>query len=415
MSNDPPRPRLGRDGTRPERTGFTPGRSNKGQAVVRGVAGESITWLELFFDLVAVAAMVVLASALEEHTTWAGVGVFSVTFAAIWMCWSSLALYVNLANEAAEKRTIILGMAAIAAMAASLLHLDEHANVFAIAFLICRWFTARASLRTGRLLANWPALQLGGLTAPWLISLWIDGPTKYWYWAAGIAFDLIGQVLQRDADEEVLARINERSARDRARGEIRPTFVTTDVRGHHLEERLGTFVIIVLGESVLQMVRAVSETHWSASMWVAAGAGFAILVMVWRLTFSYGFATAPGARMAELSLRLSMPVHLISSGSLVVFAASLGELIRESGEHVPPVWGWLAAGSLAVYFAISLLAGVIAKAPRAWILGRALPAVVVALALGAVGPHLDPAAFIALLAIPVAWQVAYGFGGRTSA
>ena len=309
------------------------------QRPVRGIAGESITWLELFFDLVAVAAMVVLASALEEHTTWAGIGVFSVTFAAIWMCWSSLALYVNLANEAAEKRTIIAGMAAIAVMAASLLHLDQHANVFAIAFLICRWFTARASLRTGRLLANWSALQLGGLTTPWLISLWIEGPTKYWFWAAGIALDLLGQIIKRDDDDEVLARINERSERDRARGEIRPTFVTADVRGHHLEERLGTFVIIVLGESVLQMVRAVSETHWSAAMWVAAGMGFAILVLLWRLTFSYGFATAPGARMADLSLRLSMPVHLIGSGSLVVFAASLGELIRESAEHVPPVWG----------------------------------------------------------------------------
>ena len=379
---------------------------------MRGVAGESITWLELFFDLVAVAAMVVLASALEEHTTWAGIGIFSVTFAAIWMCWSSLALYVNLANEAAEKRTIILGMAAIAVMAASLLHLEEHANTFVAAFLICRWFTARASLRTGRLLANWSALQLGGLTAPWLISLWIEGPTKYWFWAAGIALDLIGQILNRDGDEEVLARINERSARDRARGEIRPTLVTADIRGHHLEERLGTFVIIVLGESVLQMVRAVSETDWSTSMWVSAGVGFAILVMLWRLTFSYGFATAPGARMSDLSLRLSMPVHLVSSGSLVVFAASLGELIRDSGEHVPPVWGWLAGGSLALYFAVSLVAGVIAKSPRAWILGRALPSVAVALGLAALAPHLHPAGFIALLAIPVAWQVAYGFGGR---
>lgn len=379
---------------------------------MRGVAGESITWLELFFDLVAVAAMVVLASALEEHTTWAGIGIFSVTFAAIWMCWSSLALYVNLANEAAEKRTIILGMAAIAVMAASLLHLEEHANTFVAAFLICRWFTARASLRTGRLLANWSALQLGGLTAPWLISLWIEGPTKYWFWAAGIALDLIGQILNRDGNEEVLARINERSARDRARGEIRPTLVTADIRGHHLEERLGTFVIIVLGESVLQMVRAVSETDWSTSMWVSAGVGFAILVMLWRLTFSYGFATAPGARMSDLSLRLSMPVHLVSSGSLVVFAASLGELIRDSGEHVPPVWGWLAGGSLALYFAVSLVAGVIAKSPRAWILGRALPSVAVALGLAALAPHLHPAGFIALLAIPVAWQVAYGFGGR---
>ena len=250
---------------------------------------------------------------------------------------------------------------------------------------------------------------------PWLISLWIEGPTKYWFWAAGIALDLLGQIIKRDDDDEVLARINERSERDRARGEIRPTFVTADVRGHHLEERLGTFVIIVLGESVLQMVRAVSETHWSAAMWVAAGMGFAILVLLWRLTFSYGFATAPGARMADLSLRLSMPVHLIGSGSLVVFAASLGELIRESAEHVPPVWGWLAGGSLAVYFAVSLVAGIIVKSPRAWILGRALPAVVVALGVGAFGYHLHPAAFISLLAIPVAWQVAYGFGSRPGA
>lgn len=369
----------------------------------------SILWLELFFDLVVVAAMVVLATALEEHLTWSGIGIFSVTFAAIWMTWSSFALYVNVANEQAERRTIILGMAGIAVMAASLVDLEQHANAFAVAFVVSRILTVRASQRTGKLLAAWPLAQLGGYTTPWIVSLWVPAPGKYWLWAAALVLDLTVQVVRRDTADR-LAEVEARSARDREHGRVRPTFVATQVREHHLFERFGTFVIIVLGESVLQLVRAASETTWTAAMWSAAGAGFAILVCVWRLTFAYGFSAAPGISRGDVDLRLAMPMHLLSTGSLVVLAASLGELVRHTEHHVDGVWGWVAAAALATYLLTTVVSGLASGTPRRWVWGWGVPGVAFALALGAVAEHLHPSVFVWLLLVPVAWLVLYGRG-----
>lgn len=222
-------------------------------------------WLELFFDLVVVAAMVVLATALEHEATWTGIGVFSVTFAAIWMAWVSVALYVNAADSLVERRTVIAAMAAIAVMAASLLDLREHADTFAIAFLLCRGIAFGGTLRAGRLYLGWTA-AFTGATAPWLISLFVPDGWKFVLWGVGLIADLISLWLNNDSEAD-LRRLNRRHQRRNPSAE---PIQAAPLRSHHFTERLGTFLIIVLGESVLQLVRAVSETEWSSAMWFTA-------------------------------------------------------------------------------------------------------------------------------------------------
>lgn len=384
----------------------------------------SLFWLELFFDLVAVAAMVVLATSLEHHPTWSGIGVFAVTFTAIWMCWSSLAFYVNAANERAERRTIIFGMGAVAVMAATLLQLHDHANVFAVAFIVCRVGTFSATRRAGRTVAGW-SLLAGGATTPWLVSLWVPGSWKYALWALGLVIDLTGQLWRRDAGE-LQQRMEERARRDGrgpgrqnhgpgrdrrggpGRDQQRPQLVEAPIRQHHLVDRLGTFVIIVLGESVMQLVRAASETEWSPAMWVIAGIGFVVVVGIWRQTFAYGFTAAPGPGRIEDNLAIGMIVHLFTTGSLVVLAAGLGVLVRHAGEHVEPDWAWITAGALAVHLATSTVAGILTGAPKAWIWFWGVPGIVVAIAAGFLGPLLPAGVFAVLLLAPVLWEVLYG-------
>jgi hypothetical protein len=79
----------------------------------------------------------------------------------------------------------------IGLMTAALGDLDERANAFAIGFVVCRVIAARAASRTRRLLTSWPAVQLGGLTTPWIVSIWVDAPAKYWIWAAAMALELV--------------------------------------------------------------------------------------------------------------------------------------------------------------------------------------------------------------------------------
>ena len=79
----------------------------------------SIGWLELFFDLVVVAAIAVLTQGLEEAPSLAGVGMFLVLYGAIWLTWTSVVLYANVAQKAARTRPIVLAMFLIAMMAAT--------------------------------------------------------------------------------------------------------------------------------------------------------------------------------------------------------------------------------------------------------------------------------------------------------
>lgn len=112
-------------------------------------APERIEWLELFFDLVVVAAVAVLSGALREDATGEGLGIFLVTYGALWFAWVSVVMYADVAAELTRVRTVVVSMLLLAVMAAAAPgHAGHRANAFAGAFLLVRLFAARGSLST---------------------------------------------------------------------------------------------------------------------------------------------------------------------------------------------------------------------------------------------------------------------------
>ena len=127
-----------------------------------------VEWLELFFDLVVVAAVAVLSETLREDSTYRELGLFLISYGAVWFAWVSVVMYADVAGELTRVRTVIVSMFLLAVMAAAAPGAFEaRANVFAAAFVLVRVFAARDSLRTGRLMTAWPLLQVGGFTLPW--------------------------------------------------------------------------------------------------------------------------------------------------------------------------------------------------------------------------------------------------------
>jgi len=154
-------------------------------------APERIEWLELFFDLVVVAAVAVLSDALRDDPTWGGLGIFVVTYGAVWFAWVSVVMYADVAAELTRVRTVVVSMFLLAVMAAaSPGHAGHRANAFAAAFLLVRLFAARGSLSTGRLMTSWPLLQFGSFTIPWVVSFWVPVPGKYVLWGVALLFEL---------------------------------------------------------------------------------------------------------------------------------------------------------------------------------------------------------------------------------
>jgi len=108
-----------------------------------------VEWLELFFDLVVVAAVAVLSETLREDATSRELGLFLISYAAVWFAWVSVVMYADVAGELTRVRTVVVSMFLVAVMAASAPgHFDTRADAFAGAFVLVRVFAARGSLRT---------------------------------------------------------------------------------------------------------------------------------------------------------------------------------------------------------------------------------------------------------------------------
>lgn len=142
----------------------------------------------------------------------------------------------------------------------------DHALAFAIAYAFVRWLSGRL-WRPGQIVVDWPLAQVGGGTLPWIVSLWVDAPVRYWLWALGLAFDLLimltasGSRMLRDAQDRVQRVVRKRGHSDRP-----PVIEAAYSDVPHMVERLGLFVIIVLGEGVVRITSAAADTVWDVPM-----------------------------------------------------------------------------------------------------------------------------------------------------
>jgi hypothetical protein len=283
-------------------------------------------------------------------------------------------------------------------------------------------------------LDSWPLLQFGGFTIPWIVSLWPDPPWKYALWALAIVVDLTMTIVRgnEQVDRQVASlnkqydqRVEQASRREkRAKDSGRtapatrrrtlasiPSFATVDVDREHVDERLGLLVIIVLGEAVVQLVDAGAEVSWDRAFLATVLGAFVVLVGLWLLTFAFGFAASPTARLGHLPPRYGLPLHLLSTLGILLLAAGLGELAAEEGGRLHGLLLWLMCGGLALHFAVGAVSGWLTGSPAAWVWRYAVPTAVLPLLVPLIvllPHHRDgDVALPWLLVLPIAWQLVY--------
>jgi low temperature requirement protein LtrA len=387
------------------------------------------TWLELFFDLVIVVAVAQLAHLLADGPGIHEAFLFGVCYYAMWSTWTAFTLYANVAATKTHTRSMLLAMFGIAIMAASVPHvLRGEPNVFIIAYIYCRLLAAGSWKRTGSVMTEWPAVQQATAVIPWFASLGFDPPVRYWLWTAGVVLDVVVSLVRsRDpnkllADEqaeldsdrrqrerrEMLRQMLGRPPRKRS-PETAPVVLTAAAPDRpHLGERLGLFVIIVLGEAVAQLVDSASEVeHWGRPLYFSLIISFGLLIALWWLTLQYGAGGAPTYGARVFTLRLTMPLHYLMTGSLVLIAAGLGALAGHSDTRVPEANRWVLCAGAGLYYLTATLMGVRGGATRRWILGWGVPSVVASILLGLFGGPLAGWALSAIVLAITLWQVAY--------
>lgn len=131
---------------------------------------------------------------------------------------------------------------------------------------------------------DFPVVQYSGGLLPWLVSLWVDEPWKLVLCAVGAGLDLLliavlsGHRMVGQFQAKLTARTSNRRRRRGSRGKGGAAAITgVLVDAEHLAERLGLFVIIVLGESVVQVVDAAAETEYDVGVLASGVAGFVLL------------------------------------------------------------------------------------------------------------------------------------------
>jgi low temperature requirement protein LtrA len=378
------------------------------------------TWLELFFDLVIVVAVARLADLLHDGPGRREAFLFVVLFYAMWSVWTSFTLYANVSGDRTRIRLILLAMLGIAVMAAAVPQVERgEPKAFILAYIWCRLMAAGSWGRTNTVMTDWPGAQMAVGIVPWMASLGFEPPVRYYLWVIGVVLDLAVSFFRSRRPDQLLAGEQREADQKRARRVRGARLLHLPVRGDsvapklhaarpnhiHLAERLGLFVIIVLGEAVAQVVDSVADVDpWDWQLLATLVAGFGLLAALWWLTLRYG---AGGAGDRTLALRVRMPAHFLMNGSIVLIAAGLGALAGHSGVRIAEANRWVLCVGAALYFLTAGLTAAPRGASIGWIAGWIVPAVAASVLLGFFGGPLHGWALAAVVLVIAVFQLRY--------
>lgn len=237
-----------------------------------------VGFVELFFDLVFVFAITQISHTLLEHLTWLGALQAALVAAAVWWAW----IYTGWVTNWLDPERIPVRIALFALMGAGLLLSTSLPEAFGEKGL---WFAiAFVSIQVGRsLFMLWAVRDDQVLRANfvrilcWLVLsgvFWIagglaEGQTRLILWLVALGLEYVSPAL---------------SFRVPFLGKA----VTADwtVEGGHLAERVGLFVIICLGESVLVTGATFAGLQWTPEVIAAAAVAFIGTLAMWWIYFS---------------------------------------------------------------------------------------------------------------------------------
>ncbi|AGZ40686.1 low temperature requirement protein A [Actinoplanes friuliensis] len=375
------------------------------------------SWAELFFDLVAVAGVAALAHVLGPDLDAAALGLYALMFLALWLSWTTFMLYGNVAAGQTRVLRLMVGMFGLGVMAASVpgvAHtvLDHDGdslplNVFAIAYIATRVYGAR-SWQRGAVLLDFPVVQYSAGLLPWLASLWVDEHWKLVLWAVGVGLDLLlivvlsgSRMLQRVQAYLAAPERTRRRSRGRSDGSG-PVIHGVSVDPVHLAERLGLFVIIVLGESVVQIVAAAGETHFDLGVLAAALASFILLAGMFGLSVVFGHAGLPHLRAGRIPSRAALGLHCLVTGVVATIAVPLSLVVEHGSDPLPDQARWLLCGAVAAYFTLGVVTGVAShSSDRPRTISRITTGIVAPLLLGLLATAAAGRTLVACLALIV--------------
>lgn len=241
-------------------------------------AERKISWLELFYDLVYVAAIGRITHHLAAHLTWHELAISFLLFALIFWSWVNGSQYYDL-HGSDGLRTRFFTLLQVLAIAAVAITLDDAFKGNHIAFAVTfsaveilityLWFSVGFFDPSHRVFNKFYTFNYSIALLLLIISCFLAYDTAMILWIIALVLNLTPSLIGARTVVTVL----------RQRGQV---FSASNT----IVERFGLFTIIVLAESLLSIVNGVSEIKEKHPVaWIAFIAGILITFLLWSIYF----------------------------------------------------------------------------------------------------------------------------------
>ena len=290
----------------------------------------SVTYIELFFDLVFVFAITQLSHHLLDHFSLHGAIETLILLAALWWVWIYTSWVTNwLDPERAGVRLMLLAMmmGGLALGVTLPKAFAEYGIVFAATYIVMQIGRTGFMIWASRGHNDARARNFTRITAYFLISapLWIaggllTGDARLWLWAAALAIEYAGPFVQF-----------------RTPGLGASKIADWDISGAHMAERCALFIIICLGEGVLVTGATYADRAPDPEMVMAFITCFIGTAAMWWVYFDIG--AKRGAKMIEeahdtgrIARNAYTYLHMIIVAGLVVTAVADAKMLKAPAE-----------------------------------------------------------------------------------
>lgn len=305
--------------------------------------GETVTFLELFFDLVLVLALTQATAIMAADPSWSGLAKGVLVLGVMWWAWVGYAWLTSAINpDEGWTRVVIAGaMAALLVCAITLPEaFDDESLTFAIAYGVVRY---------GQLGLFWLGAQAGGEdtadlrrsiiglvvsstvgVALILTASFFDGTTQGLIWLLAIALDMIGPYLFGAEGWRLSPR--------------------------HFAERHALIMIIALGESIVAIGIGAKASVGDVEI-VAVILGMAVVFSMWWMYFDVVEKVAsrrlqnaaPGKEQNEIARDSFSYLHFPMVMGIVFVALGLKKTLGHVDEHLKIEVATAMFGGMALY------------------------------------------------------------------
>ncbi|WP_419840558.1 low temperature requirement protein A [Candidatus Poriferisodalis sp.] len=340
------------------------------------IEDRTVSFLELFYDLVFVVLVARIAHTLADDVSWVGVRDFVLVFALIWTAWANGSMYHELhGGEDGRSRSYIFAqMSLLVLLSVYAGHATtdtDDGRGFAVVYTVLlvligwQWFDVRRhDAREMRPLATSYIVGVGAVTVIMAVSTFVGAnDARLVLWLVALVMSFAVAVIQGPRFGEAM-RVTESMA-----------------------ERFGLFVIIVLGEVVVGVADGLAEAapdfRTIVTGMLALGIGFGL----WWNYFDFVGRRIPRPANAPRSIWLYGHLPLVMS--VAAAGAGMVSLVEHAADaRAPANSAWLIAGATATAAtSLAMVAATMAgHVGRRFVPHALLGAAAVSLVLGALRP-----------------------------